>query len=137
MKKLIAPVCIALCIIISMPYCKKGGGGSGGGSCTETAMTVTTNPASGSVQAAAPGPTFPLTVTITANLPTAGANIEVKARPESSTTAFFTETKTASGPTAFTITGTTVGVPSVVDIVITSKSSATNKVTLSYKYSRK
>lgn len=136
MKKLIAPVFIALCIIISMPYCKKSGGG-GGGSCSETAMTVTTNPANGSVQAAAPGPTFPLTVTVTANLPSAGATIEVKARPESSTTAFFTETKTASGPTSFTIANTAVGVPSVVDIVVTSKSCATNKVTLSYKYSRK
>ena len=124
--------------VVSVSSCSSKDDGGGGGGCNEPNMTVTTSPANNTVEPAAPGPNFNLTVNITNNLPTAGATVEVKARPESSTTAFYTETKTAtSASTAFVITQTPVGVPAVVDITITSKSCNTNKVTLSYKYSRK
>lgn len=138
MKRLVFALSIFTALVTGTSCSNKDDGGGGGGGCNETQMTVTSSPAANSVEPAAPGPNFNLTVNITNNLPTAGATIEVKARPEGSSTAFYTETKTAtSASTAFTITATPVGVPAQVDITVTSKSCNTNKVTLSYKYSRK
>lgn len=137
MKKSLNPVVIALFFLAGIAACGKGGS-SGGGSCSETAMTVTTTPALNSTEPPSAGTTFPLTVNITANLPAAGATIEIKARPEASSATFYTETKTAtSALNNFTITATPVGVPAIVEITITSKSCATNKFTGSYRYSRK
>jgi hypothetical protein len=137
MKSTLKPLIAIIFFLAGIVACKKGGGG-GTGSCSETAMTVTTTPSTGSVQTPAAGTTFPLAVNISANLPAAGATIEVKSRPESSSTAFYTETKTATtAVTNFTITATPVGVPSIVEITVTSKSCATNKYTGSYRYSRK
>jgi hypothetical protein len=104
----------------------------------QPAIVATTSPAVNTVEAPAPGPTFPLRVTISSTLPSGGVNIEVKARPENSTTAFFTETKSATtSVTDFTITGTPLTTPSIVEITITSKTCGTNKWTGSYRYSRK
>ncbi|HTE23037.1 hypothetical protein [Flavitalea sp.] len=137
MKRTLNPLVIIIFFLASIAACKKSGGG-GTGSCTETAMTVTTNPAIGSVQTPSAGTTFPLAVNVSANLPAAGVTIEVKARPESSSTAFYTETKTATAAmTNFTITATPVGVPAIVEITVTSKSCATNKFTGNYRYSKK
>jgi hypothetical protein len=138
MKSTLKPLVVIIFFLAGIAACGKSGGGGGTTSCSETAMTVSTTPATGTVQPSAAGTTFPLAVNISANLPAAGATIEVKARPESSSTAFYTETKTATAAvTNFTITATPVGVPAIVEITVTSKSCATNKFTGSYRYSRK
>lgn len=135
MKKLIIPV-VAAALVLAFSYCSKGGGGGG---CSEPAMTVVTVPANGTVEPPAPGPDFPVQVNITANKPAGGVNIEVKAHPEGSATNFFTSpvTSSTSATNNFTILNTPPTVICVVDITVTSKTCATNKVTLSYKYSKK
>jgi hypothetical protein len=135
MKKLIIPV-VAAALVVAFSYCSKGGGGGG---CSETTMTVVTVPANGTVEPPAPGPDFPLQVNITSGKPAAGVNIEVKAHPEGNSTNFYTSgiVSSTSATNNFTITGTPATVICVVDITVTSKSCATNKVTLSYKYSKK
>lgn len=135
MKKLLLPIVATIFSLTLLQGCSKGGGGG----CSEPAMTVTSSPANGSVEPPGVGPDFPLTVNITANKPAAGVTIEVKAHPEGSATNFYQPAAvsvTGSSQT-FTITGTPATVTSVVDITVTSKSCATNKVTLSYKYSKK
>lgn len=137
MKRILNPVYILLFFIATTAACKKSGGG-GGGSCGETAMTVATTPAIGSTEAPSAGTTFPLMVNVSANLPAAGVTIEIKARPESSSTPYYTETKSATAAISnFTITATPLGVPCIVDITVTSKSCATNKFSGSFRYSRK
>lgn len=135
MKKLIIPV-VAAALVLAFSYCGKGGGGGG---CNETAMTVVSLPANGTVEPPAPGPDFPVQVNITANKPAGGVNIEVKAHPEGNATNFYTSGVVSSNSATnnFTITGTPATVSCVVDITVTSKTCATNKVTLSYKYSKK
>jgi len=136
MKSTLKTLIIIIFFLAGIAACGKGGGGST--SCSETGMTVTTTPAIGTTVPPAAGTTFPLAVNISANLPAAGVTIVVKARPESASTAFYTETKTATTAlTNFTITATPVGVPSIVEITVTSKSCATNVFTGSYRYSRK
>jgi hypothetical protein len=137
MKKIIIPVVAAAFILLTMQNCGKGGGG---GSCSEPAMTVVTSPANGSVEPPGVGPDFQVQVNITANKPTSGVTIEVKAHPDGNSTNFFTTSppiSTTSANNTITITGTPSTVSCVVDIVVTSKSCASNKVTLSYKYSKK
>lgn len=137
MKKLLF-TCLALATLaVSMPFCGKKGGTSDSCS-TEKTLTVTTSPANGANEAAAPGPTFPLTVTIGSTLPTSGVTIQVKARPDGVSTTFFTEERSStSASNSFTITGTPVSTTCVVEITVTSKTCATNKWTGSYRYSRK
>jgi hypothetical protein len=135
MKKLTLIVVAAALVFVTMQSCGKGGGGG----CSEPAMTVVTVPANGTVEPPGPGPDFPLQVNITANKPSAGVTIEVKAHPEGSSANFYTSGAVSStnANNNFNITGTPQTVICQVDIVVTSKSCATNKVTLSYKYSRK
>jgi hypothetical protein len=138
MIRTLKPLVIIIFFLAGIAACKKGGGGGGTTSCSETAMTVSTTPGIGTTQTPSAGTTFPLAVNVSANLPAAGVTIEVKARPESSSTAFYTETKPATAAiTNFTITATPVGVPAIVEITVTSKSCATNKFTGTYRYSRK
>lgn len=128
----------AVVLVLAMTYCSKGGGGSTDNCTAEATLAVTTTPANGTTEAAAPGPTFPLKVSITSTLPSSGVTIQVKARPESSSTAFFTETRTASTKDSdFTITGTPSTVACLVEITVTSKACANNKWTGSYRYSMK
>src|SRR5918998_920536 len=63
---------------------------------TEPTLQVTTSPAVNSTEPPAPGPGFPLRVSITSALPAGGVTITVKARPENSQTAFFSETKNST-----------------------------------------
>lgn len=137
MKKLFYVWTAALLLLVITPACKKKKPAPD--PCTtESTLSVTTDPASGSNQAAAVGPTFPLTVTINSTLPTSGVTIEVKAHQDGSATNFFTETKTStSKDNSFTITNTPSTVTCVVDITVTSKTCATNKWTGSYRYSKK
>lgn len=136
MKKLILPFVAAFTILV-FAKCSKGGGGGGG--CNEPTMTIVTTPANGTVEPPGVGPDFPLQVNITGNRPSQGVTIEVKAHPEGSSTNFFAPAplSTTNAISNFTITGTPQTVTCVVDIIVTSKTCATNKVTLSYKYSRK
>src|SRR5260221_9573619 len=94
MRKSIIPV-LALALIVAVSqFCSKGGGGGNNG-CTETAIAASTTPALNTVDPPAPGPDFPLTVNITAGMPSAGVTIAVKAAPESPAGAasFFTESR--------------------------------------------
>ncbi|MFT3826012.1 MAG: hypothetical protein QM731_18975 [Chitinophagaceae bacterium] len=129
-------ICITALLVLGLSKCGKSGGGSS--SCSETAMTVTTSPAIGTVDPPAPGPNFPLQVNITANLPSAGATVVVTAKPESTGTAFFTETRvvTAANNT-FTITNTPASTSCIVTVTVTSKSCASNTFSGTYRYSRK
>lgn len=129
------PWCAVLLVLISMPYCKK----KKTDSCaTEATLVVSTTPANGTTELPAPGPTFPLVVSITSAIPASGVTIEVKARPDASSTTFFTETKTTSTKdNNFTITNTPNTVVCIVEITVTSKTCSTNKWTGSYRYSKK
>jgi len=139
MKRILSYSVVLLVIMFGVINCSdKGGGGGGGGSTSEANLVVTTNPPAGSVQPAAPQTDFPLTVSITSAMPPQGVTIDVKAAPDGSATNFFTEIRSSTTPNNnFTITGTPVGVVSVVTVTVTSKTKATNTVTLSYRYSRK
>lgn len=134
MKKIFLPLVAAAFVLFTMQNCSKGGGGGG---CSETAMTATSTPANGTTEPPGVGPDFPLTVNIT-DRPAAGVTIEIKAHPEGSSTNFFTTSfSSTSNTNNFNITGTPAATACQVDITITSKSCNTNKVSLSYKYSRK
>lgn len=137
MKKTFYIWSAVLLLMLSMPYCKKKKPAPD--ACTtEATLSVTTNPASGSTQAPAPGPTFPLKVTINSTIPASGVTIDVKAKQEGGTTNFYSETKTSTvKDTDFTITNTPNTVTCVVEITVTSKTCATNKWTGSYRYSKK
>lgn len=123
-----------LSILIASVSCQKGGGGTG-----EANLVVETFPvADGHVESPAPGPNFPLRVTITSAMPTGGVKIDVTAKPDGGTVAFFTSSVTTSSPaTDFSITGSTAGIMSVVNITVTSVSTSSNTWSGSYKYSRK
>jgi len=138
MKKILL-LFIVPAIIFGIGSCSsKGGGGGGGGGNSEANLVVTLNPPAGSTQPAAPQTDFPLTVSITSTMPPQGVTIDVKAAPDGSTTNFFTESRSSTGSiNNFTITGTPTGVVCVTTVTVTSKTKATNTVTLSYRYTRK
>ena len=129
-RQFFLPACIIL--FIAVVSCQKGSGG-------EQNLVVETLPlANGHVEAPAPGPDFPLRVTVKSAMPSGGVKIDVTAKIDGGTVAFFTNSKTtSSGVTDFTIALTPSGVVSVVDITVTSVSTSTNKWSGSYKYSRK
>ncbi len=134
-RKAFILICTVIMTLGIFATCKKKPSDSCSG---QPAIVATTSPAINTVEAPAPGPNFSLRVTITSTLPSGGVDIQVKARPENSSTTFFTETKSATTTvTDFTITGTPVSVPSIVEITITAKTCSTNKWTGSYRYSRK
>jgi len=117
--------------------CKKKNGGSGP---TEATLEVILNPAAGSLQPPIPQTTFPLTVTVTSTMPSAGVTIDVTSKKDdgSADPAFFTTTtSTSSTASNFTITGTPTNVICITNVTVTSKSTPSNKWTGSYRYSRK
>ncbi len=135
MKNTFLPWLAVIVILVAMPYCKKKSSDSCG---TETSLSVTTTPAAGTTEAPAPGPTFPLKVSITSAIPGSGVTIEVKARPDGSATPFFSEQRTSSTKdNDFTITGAPATVVCLVEISVTSKTCGTNKWTGSYRFSKK
>ena len=106
----------------------------------EENLTVQTSPVTtnNNVEAPAPGPTFPLKITITSKMPSGGVRIDVLARPDGSTTPFFTESKNSSvTDNNFIITSTPKTVVCVVEITVTSNTKTSNKWTGSYRYSSK
>ena len=101
-------------------------------------ITFETNPAAGSNQAPAPGPGFPLVVTITSAMPATGVKIDVTARAEGSTIYYFSQSvNTENVVNNFTITGAPVGVTSVVEVTVTDLANAAFTNSASYRFSRK
>jgi hypothetical protein len=71
-------------------------------------------------------------------MPSKGVTIAVSAEPDGSSVAFFTTSISSTQlVNNFTITGTPVAVVSVVNIKVTSNSTATNTWSGSYRYSAK
>ena len=69
-------------ILVAMPYCKKKTTDSFAG--TEgAALVIATTPANGTTEPPAPGPGFPLRVTISSAMPASGVTIEVKGKTRS------------------------------------------------------
>jgi hypothetical protein len=137
MKKILYLVSIlSLSILILSGSCKKSGGGGG---TNEPALNVELNPAAGSNQAPAPGPDFPLTVTIKSTLPPSGVKIDVTAREDvGGSTPFFNQSVNSSTSiNSINITGSPRNVTIRVEVTVTSLTSSTNKFTGSYTYSRK
>ena len=111
---------------------------SGSKSTPEATLTVTTTPAVNTVQAPAVGPNFSLNVTITSTMPPKGVSIAITAAPDGGGANFFsTSQSTTQSSNNFSITGTPIGVVSVVNITVTSLSTSTNVWTGSYRYSSK
>ena len=117
--------------------CKKSGGGGGGGN--EVALNVELSPAANSNQAPAPGPDFPLTITIKSTLPPSGVTIDVTAREDvGGSTPFFSQSiNSTTAVTTLNITGSPRNVTIRVNVTVTSRTDANNKWTGSYTYSRK
>lgn len=135
MKNTFLPWLAVMVILIALPYCKKKSSDSCG---SETSLAVSTTPATGTTEAPAPGPTFPLKVSITSAIPASGVTIEVKARPDGASTTFFSEQRSSSTKdNDFTITGAPATVVCLVEISVTSKTCGTNKWTGSYRFSKK
>ncbi len=112
---------------------------SGGGGTSEANLSVELNPANGSNQLPAPGPDFPLTVTIKSAMPSGGVKVDVVAKEDvTGSTAFFTDTKSgSSSPFTFNITNSPRSVTIRVDVTVTSLSNSGNKFNGNYTYSRK
>ena len=120
-------------VMLMSGNCHKGGG------TPEAALNVELNPPANSNQAAAPGPDFPLTVTIKSAMPPSGVKIDVTARQDvAGSTPFFTQSiNSTTSVNNFTIVNSPRNVTIRVDVTVTSLSTSTNKFTGSYTYSRK
>jgi len=139
MKKRLLQLFIVPAIILGIGSCSDKGGG-GGGSTNESNLVVTLNPPAGSTQPAAPQIDFPLNVSITSTMPPQGVTIDVVVKKDdgSGATVFTANNPGTTSPsTNFSITGTPIGVICLTTVTVTSKTKATNTVTLSYRYSRK
>ncbi|WP_290798875.1 hypothetical protein [Flavihumibacter sp. UBA7668] len=138
MKAFIANLLLAsLTAVVLLPSC--GGGGDDPQPAEENLVITTTPVLNGQQEAVAPGPNFPLTVTVTSKMPPQGVRIEVTARPDGNgTTAFFTANQTTSNATTtLSITNTPQLTVSRVTVTVTSLSKPSNTKTGFYLYSRK
>jgi hypothetical protein len=128
---------LVVSILFAIASCQKGGGG--GTTPAEANLQVETTPvANGHVEAPAPGPSFPLIVTLKSAMPSKGVKIDVTAKPDGGTVAFFSSSITSnSASNNFIITGATSSVVSVVDITVTSVATPSNTWHGSYKFSKK
>lgn len=124
---------LILCII-TLAGCQKKTGGS-----NEENIVVESSPAAnGQLETPAPGPDFPLRVTINSAMPAGGVKIDITGKPDGGSVAFFTVSKsTATAINDFTITGTPSRVVSVIEITVTSSTTSSNRWNGTYKYSRK
>ena len=106
----------------------------------EASLQVTLDPVVNSVQSPAPVATFPLKVTINSAMPSQGVTIVVSCKKDdgSADPAFFTVSQNSTtAVNDFTITNTPVSVVCLTTVTVTSRSTATNTWTGSYRYSRK
>ncbi|HVU54012.1 MAG TPA: hypothetical protein VHD83_03115 [Puia sp.] len=126
---------LAVLAIAFLPFLSGCGGGSK--SSPEATLAVTTTPAVNTTLAPALGP-FNLNVKITSAMPAKGVTIAVTAAPDGTSNNFFSKSvSTTTASNDFSITGTPVGVVSVVNITVTSNSTSTNTWSGSYRYSAK
>lgn len=131
------PLMLAAFVLTS---CGKGGGNTPDPNPpAEVQLTVVTDPAINSVQLPAPAP-YTVKVTITSAMPTNGVKIDVSARKDdgSGASPFFTSTlNTSSSATTITITGTPANTQCLVDVKVTSRTTASNTWTGTYRFSSK
>ena len=127
---------ICFSTIIISGSCKKNGGGGG---TNEPTLNVELNPSAGSTQSPAPGPDFPLTITIKSTLPASGVKIDVVVREDvGGSTPFFTPSlNSTTAVNNVSITNSPRNVTILVEVTVTSLSTSSNKWTGSYRYSRK
>lgn len=135
-------VCVALMSLLILPSCGGGGGNSPDPPPppAEVNLAVTLNPADGSVQPPALGPTFPLSVTITSTMPPSGVKIDVSAKKDDGTGAapfYSTSVNSTSATNNFSITGTPANVLILVEVKVTSLTKPTNIWAGSYRYTSK
>lgn len=125
-------------MILSVVLCS-GSCGKGSSPNNEPALSIELNPSNGSNQSPAPGPDFPLTVTIKSAMPSGGVKIEVSARTDvAGSTPFFTQTiNSTNTANNFTITNSPRNVTLRVDVTVTSIPTPSNKASGNYTYSRK
>ncbi len=138
MKNFLLPMLIAAGIaLVTLPAC--GGSGSDPEPPAEENLAITSNPAiNGQQESPAPGPNFPLSVTVTSKMPPQGVTVEVVAKEEGSSSVFYTDTKTTSSSVSnFAITNTPATVSCRVTVTVTSLSKPANKATGFYFYSKK
>jgi len=136
MKRISFLLLLCLLSIATLNSCSKSGGDSSGGGAEET-LVVEISPA-GPVEAAAPGPDFPLKVTLKSKMPSSGIKIDVSAKSDGSSTAYFTTSKTTSSAVSdFSILSTPSAVVCTVTVTVTSVTKTNNTWTSSYKYSKK
>ena len=136
MKKISLLFLFSILTIAALNSCSKSGGDDSGGS-TEETLAAEISPA-GPVEAAAPGPDFPLKVTLKSKMPSSGIKIDVSAKADAGGTPYFTTSKTTSSAVSdFSITSTPSGVICTVTVTVTSVTKTSNTWSTSYKYSKK
>jgi hypothetical protein len=138
MKNFLFPILFAAGIaLVTLPAC--GGSGSDPEPPAEENLAITANPVlNGQQESPAPGPNFPLAVTVTSKMPPQGVTVEVVAKEEASSSSFYTDTKTTSSSVSnFAITNTPATVSCRVTVTVTSISKPANKATGFYFYSKK
>ena len=128
----------AFLICAAFTACGKGGGGNNN-TTPEATLAITTSPANGSTQAAAPGPTFALPVTVTSTMPPKGVTIAVSAAidGQSGSPFYTTSSNTSQAINNFTIANTPSQQTCLVTITVTSNDKSSNVWTGSYRYSMK
>jgi hypothetical protein len=127
-------------LTISILSCGKGGGNSPDPNPpAEAPLVVVTDPAVNAVQPPAPAP-YTVKVTVTSAMPANGIKIEVTGRKDdgSGASPFFTNTlNTSSAASTITITGTPANTQCLVEVKVTSRSTASNTWTGTYRFSSK
>ncbi|HTJ12802.1 MAG TPA: hypothetical protein VL547_12280 [Dinghuibacter sp.] len=137
MRTTLVKVVSAFLICAAFTACGKGGGGNNNSS--EATLAVTTNPTNGSTQAAAPGPTFALSVTVTSTMPPKGVTIAVSAAVDgqSGSPFYTTSVNNSQATNNFTIANTPAQETCLVTVTVTSNDKSSNVWTGSYRYSMK
>lgn len=137
--KIFSPLLIVLafCCCIGSS-CGGGGGGTTPAPPAEANLSVTIDPANGSVQIPALGP-YNLKVSISSTMPPSGVKIEVTAKKDdgSNTVFFTTSVNKTTAVNDFVITSTPAATQCLVEVKVTSLTKPTNTWSGSYRYSSK
>lgn len=127
---------LAVIALIASPACKKS---KSGNNSNEERLNVQTTPSTGTTDAPAPGPDFPLIVQVNSAMPAGGIKIQVTSKKDGSgEAAFFNYSQNSTSATnTITITGTPAATVCLVSITVTSLSDPGNVWNGTYRYSRK
>ena len=136
MRTILLLTVFALVDVVIMSSC--GGGSDDPPPPNEANLSVTTDPANGTVQPPALGP-YNLKVTVTSAMPPNGVKIEVSAKKDdgSNTVFFSTSVNRTTSVSDFTITGTPAATQCLVETKVTSLTKPSNQWSGSYRYSSK